>query len=354
MENQNLILSVKNLDISFRNGKNTVHAVRGASFDLEKGCFLAIVGESGSGKTVTCKSIVRILPKSAKIQSGEIIFKTEENGSEQRNLLELPDKIIRKEINGKKIAMVFQDPMSSLDPTMNIGGQITEGMRHHFGISKKEAWMRAEKLLNEVGIPEAGQKLRAYPHQLSGGMRQRVVIAAALSCDPDILICDEPTTALDVTVQKKILRLIKGLQKERKLSVIYITHDLAVVAETADRIAVMYAGKVVETGTPEDIFFDPRHPYTQGLLASIPGADTRDDTLYTIWGMPPDMSADITGDAFAERNPYALNIDFRLEPPMMKISDTHSAATWLLHPDAPQAPLPGNLRERIRRMKEER
>ncbi|MCD7735548.1 MAG: ABC transporter ATP-binding protein, partial [Lachnospiraceae bacterium] len=247
-----------------------VHAIRGVNLDLMKGETVAIVGESGSGKSVTMKAAMGILASNATVNSGSIEFTYHhaDGTKETVDILQKDKKWIRKHINGKRIAMVFQDPMTSLDPTMPIGKQIMEGMIWHFKTPKKEAWDRAVDLLKEVGIEDAEKRMKNYPHQLSGGMRQRVVIAIALACNPDLLICDEPTTALDVTIQAKIVELIKRVQKERGISVIYITHDLGVVAKVADYVNVMYAGKIVEKGTINEIFYDPRHPYTWGLLSA--------------------------------------------------------------------------------------
>ena len=236
---------------------------------------------------------------------------------------------------------------------MTIGKQIMEGMLWHFKMPKAEAYKKALELLEEVGITDAEKRMKSYPHQLSGGMRQRVVIAIALSCDPDLLICDEPTTALDVTIQAKILELIRSIQKERGISVIYITHDLGVVAKVADYVDVMYAGKIVETGTIDEIFYDPRHPYTWGLLSAMPDLDTADERLYTIPGSPPNLLHEKAGDAFAPRNKYALKIDDEIDPPMFKISDTHFAATWLLDPRAPKVEMPPELKDRVARMSAE-
>ena len=247
--------------------------------------------------------------------------------------------------------MVFQDPMTSLDPTMNIGRQIMEGMIWHFHTPKQEAWARAVELLREVGIEDPEKRMKQYPHQLSGGMRQRVVIAIALSCNPDLLICDEPTTALDVTIQARILELIRRIQKERKISVIYITHDLGVVAKVADFVDVMYAGKIVEKGRVNEIFYDPKHPYTWGLLSAMPDLETDDDRLYAIPGSPPNLLHEKPGDAFAPRNRYALVLDDKLEPPMFQVSNTHYAATWLLDPRAPKVEMPAELKTKIERMK---
>ena len=242
--------------------------------------------------------------------------------------------------------------MTSLDPTMTIGAQIMEGMRWHYKTPKAEAYRRAIELLELAGIEDAEKRMKNYPHQLSGGMRQRVVIASALACDPEILICDEPTTALDVTIQAKILELIRIIQKNTGISVIYITHDLGVVAKVADYVAVMYAGKIVEKGTADEIFFDPRHPYTWGLLSAMPDLDTADSRLYTIPGTPPNLLNPVPGDAFSPRNRYALKIDDRAEPPMFRISATHYAATWLLDERAPKVEMPEELKARIVRMQE--
>ena len=311
------ILDIRNLDITFSTTAGEVHAIRGVNVDLEKGETVAIVGESGSGKSVVMKTTMGLLAGNARINSGEIYFTyTDDAGETQTvDILKKEKKWIRKNINGKHIAMVFQDPMTSLDPTMTIGRQLTEGMIMHLGLGKKEAAERAVELLNEVGITDAEKRMKQYPHQLSGGMRQRVVIAIAVACNPDLLICDEPTTALDVTIQAKILELIKKLQKERNIAVIYITHDLGVVAKVADYVNVMYAGKIVEVGNVEEIFYEPRHPYTWGLLSAMPDLKTDDDRLYTIPGSPPNLLHEVTGDAFAPRNEYALKVDSWLNRP---------------------------------------
>ena len=316
---------------------------------------VAIVGESGSGKSVSAKAIMGILAKNGTIDRGQITFSYYRNPEERvtREILQMKKEEIRRHINGKRIAMVFQDPMTSLNPLMPVGKQIMEGMIWHYHTPKEEAYKKALELMKLVGITDAEKRIKNYPHQLSGGMRQRIVIAIALACDPELLICDEPTTALDVTIQSKILELIQEIQKKRQLSVIYITHDLGVVAKVADYVNVMYAGKIVESGTVEDVFYDPRHPYTWGLLSAMPDLGTDDERLYTIPGSPPNLLHKVTGDAFAPRNKYALNIDSRLEPPMFKISETHSAATWLLHPKAPKVDMPPELRDRIERMKKE-
>ncbi len=353
MESEN-VLSIRDFSVSFLTAAGTVNAIRGVNLDLKRGKTLAIVGESGSGKSVTVKAIMGILSSNGKINSGTIHYTYQEDGKPVTvDLLKMTPKEIRRRINGTKIAMVFQDPMTSLNPTMTVGAQIMEGMRYHYSVSKAEAWKKAVNLLNLVNIPEAEKRMKNYPHQLSGGMRQRVVIAIALACEPEILICDEPTTALDVTIQAKILELIGDLQKKLGISVIYITHDLGVVAKVADDVAVMYAGKIVEKGTVEEIFYDPRHPYTWGLLSSMPDLGTKDDRLYTIPGNPPNLLHAVAGDAYAPRNIYALNIDYRQEPPMFRITDTHHAATWLLSESAPKIEMPKELRERLRRLLKE-
>ncbi len=354
-ESKEKILDIKNLDISFQTTAGSVHAIRGVDIDLYRGETVAIVGESGSGKSVTMKAAMGILANNATVNGGTIEFSYHhaDGTPEHVDILQKDKKWIRQHINGKRIAMVFQDPMTSLNPTMQIGKQIMEGMIWHFKTPKKEAYDRAVQLLNEVGIEDAPKRMKNYPHQLSGGQRQRVVIAIALSCNPDLLICDEPTTALDVTIQAKIIELIKKVQAERGISVIYITHDLGVVAKVADYVNVMYAGKIVEKGNINEIFYDPRHPYTWGLLSAMPDLDTEDERLYTIPGSPPNLLHEKPGDAFAPRNRYALVIDDKLEPPMFEITKTHSAATWLLDPRAPKVEMPEELRARIERMKKE-
>lgn len=348
------VLEVRDLSISFTTSAGKVNTIRGVNLDLYKGETLAIVGESGSGKSVTMKAVMGILSSNGEINSGSIKFSYYRDKEKvDVDILNLSKKEMRKRINGKRIAMIFQDPMTSLNPTMTIGAQIMEGMIWHYKTPKNEAYEKAVELLKLVGINDAENRMKNYPHQLSGGMRQRVVIAIALACDPDLLICDEPTTALDVTIQAKILELIKDIQKKLNISVIYITHDLGVVAKVADYVTVMYAGKIVEKGTINEIFYDPRHPYTWGLLSAMPDLDTNDDKLYTIPGSPPNLANKVEGDAFAPRNIYALNIDNRLEPPMFKISDTHYASTWLLHENAPKVEMPAELKQRIDRMLKE-
>ena len=349
------VLTVRDLSITFTTTAGPVHAIRGVNLDLYRGETLAIVGESGSGKSVTVKAAMGILAKNGRVDSGtiEYTYHHDDGTPETVDILKMKKQDIRRHINGKRIAMIFQDPMTSLDPTMPIGKQIMEGMIWHYKPPKAEAYKKAVELLKEVGITDAEERMKNYPHQLSGGMRQRVVIAIALACDPELLICDEPTTALDVTIQAKILELIQKIQKERNISVIYITHDLGVVAKVADFVNVMYAGRIVETGTIDEIYYEPAHPYTWGLLSAMPDLDTDDDRLYTIPGSPPNLLHPVPGDAFAPRNVYALNIDERAEPPMFKLSDTHYAATWLLDPRAPKVEMPPELKARIERMKKE-
>ena len=349
------VLSIRDLNISFETANGTVNAIRGVRMDLFRGETIAIVGESGSGKSVTVKTIMGILAPNGKILSGKIdyTFTNEKGERETVDMTKLSQKEIRYRFNGKHIAMVFQDPMTSLDPTMTIGKQITEGMLLHEKISKEEAKARALHLLEEVGIENPEKRFKQYPHQLSGGRRQRVVIAIALACNPDILICVEPTTALDVTIQAKILEVIKKLQKEHDIAVIYITHDLGVVAKVADYVDVMYAGRIIEKGNINEVFYDPRHPYTWGLLASMPDTDTDSKRLFAIPGTPPNLLEEVVGDAFAPRNPFALAIDYKAEPPMFNVGGQHRVASWLCDPRAPKVELPEQLKERLEKMKAE-
>ncbi|NKE07427.1 ABC transporter ATP-binding protein [Mesobacillus selenatarsenatis] len=339
MEN---ILEVKDLNISFHTFAGEVKAIRGVNFELKKGETLAIVGESGSGKSVTTKAIMKLLPPgNSEIKQGEILF-------EGKDLAKLSDKQMQK-IRGQDISMIFQDPMTSLNPTMTVGKQIMEPLIKHQNMSKSSASERAVQLLKLVGIPKPELRIKQYPHQFSGGMRQRVVIAIALACNPKVLIADEPTTALDVTIQAQILELMKDLQKKIDTSIIFITHDLGVVANVADRVAVMYGGKIVEIGTVDEVFYNPQHPYTWGLISSMPSLDVKEEELYAIPGTPPNLLHPPKGDAFAPRNEYAMQIDLEEQPPMFKVSDTHYAATWLLHPDAPKVEPPEAVKSRMRK-----
>ncbi|WP_125571165.1 ABC transporter ATP-binding protein [Lacticaseibacillus songhuajiangensis] len=332
------ILEVNNLEIDFNTYAGTVHAIRNVSFHLDKGETLAIVGESGSGKSVTLRTIMGLLAKNGEVKNGEILF----NG---QDILKKSEKELNA-MRGNDISMIFQDPMTSLDPTMPIGKQVAEVLRIHGSISKKSALDEAARVLELVGIKDAKARLKDYPHQFSGGQRQRIVIAIAIINNPQILIADEPTTALDVTIQAQILNLLKELQTKIDTSIIFITHDLGVVAGIADRVAVMYAGKIIEYGTVDEIFYNAQHPYTWGLLESMPTLETNSDRLHAIPGTPPSLINPPVGDAFAARNAYAMKIDTEQEPPFFKVSDTHYAATWLLHPEAPAVEFPPEIARR--------
>jgi oligopeptide transport system ATP-binding protein len=332
-------LSIQDLVVHFETNAGMVQAVRGISFDLHEGETLAIVGESGSGKSVTSRSIIGILSGNARVQQGKILY-------EGKNILKYSEEEYAA-IRGNKLSMIFQDPMSSLNPVMRIGKQITESMIVKLGMKKEDAKERALQIMREVGIPEPEKRFYQYPFQFSGGMRQRIVIAIALVTEPEILICDEPTTALDVTIQAQILDLINDLKLKKNLSVIFITHDLGVVANMADRVAVMYAGKIVEIGTAREIFYDPRHPYTWALLSSMPDLNSK-EKLFAIPGTPPDMLYPPKGDAFAARNAYAMKVDYEQEPPLFQVSETHYAATWLEHPLSPKVELPPTLKARLK------
>ena len=329
-----VILSLKNIDITFGKGDHAVKAVENASFDIYKGEILAIVGESGSGKSVFTKCFTGMLEENGSVdENSQILYSGVDLSKFKTNEEWL-------NIRGKRISTIFQDPMTSLNPLRKIGTQISEVIRLHRGLSKEEAKEETIKLLQRVGIKDAENRYNDYPFQYSGGMRQRVVIAIALACNPDILICDEPTTALDVTIQAQIINLIKELKDEYGFTVLFITHDLGVVAEVADRVAVMYGGQIIEYGTANDIFYNPKHPYTWALLSSLPQLGEKGENLYSITGTPPSLFNEIKGDAFAPRNPYALAVDFVQEPPMFKVSDTHYAKTWLLDPRAPKVECP--------------
>ena len=337
-----MLLEVKDLDISYGD-KLTV---TGASLELDKGEIMSIVGESGSGKTTVIRAIMGCLPGAGRVSRGSITF----DGKDV--LQNTPDEW--RKMYGSEMSMIFQDSGNMINPIRRIGQQFIDYVQaHQPDKSKDQAYKMCCDMLTNVRLPNPENIMNSYPYQLSGGMRQRVVIAIALSCDPDLLICDEPTTALDVTIQAKILELIRSIQKERGISVIYITHDLGVVAKVADYVDVMYAGKIVETGTIDEIFYDPRHPYTWGLLSAMPDLDTADERLYTIPGSPPNLLHEKAGDAFAPRNKYALEIDDEIDPPMFKISDTHFAATWLLDPRAPKVEMPPELKDRVARMRAE-
>lgn len=331
------LLEVKNLSVSFASPQGEVQAVRDVSFSLKSGEVLAVVGESGCGKSVLCKTIMKLLPSSAKIKSGSILV----NGADITGYRE---KEMHK-LRGRLFSMIFQNPMTTLNPTIPVGKQIAEAIKiHQPKISKEERNHRAEELMELVGIGCPDDCMKWYPHQFSGGMRQRSVMAIALAGNPKILFADEPTTALDVTIQAQILDLLQAVQKKLGTATVFVTHDLGAAARVADRVAVMYAGKIVEIGTAEEIYYDSRHPYTWGLMKSLPAFSRGREELYTIPGMPPSLLHPPKGDAFACRNEYALAIDYEEEPPMFQVSDTHYAATWLLDERAPKIP---SLRRRI-------
>ena len=343
MENREVILSVSDLNVKFSLRGKTLHALRGISLELYKGESLAIVGESGSGKSVFCKNFIGLLDKNGWVDSGTILYKG-------MDLAKFKSEKDWSKIRGKEIAMVMQDPMTSLNPLKTVGWQIEEALRLHQNMRGEQAKNKAIEILADVGIPDPARRYGQYPHEFSGGMRQRVVIAIAMACNPQILICDEPTTALDVTIQAQILNLIKELKSKYNLTTIYITHDLGVVANVADRIAVMYAGDIVEIGTCEEVFYDPKHPYTWALLSSLPQLGVKGEDLYAIKGTPPNLFNTIRGDAFAPRNPNALKIDFEHRPPYFEVSPTHKARTWLLDPRSPKVEPPEIIRN-IRNIK---
>ena len=340
------ILSAKDVEIQFSLRGKKLTAIRRCSLDLYEGETLAIVGESGSGKSVFTKSFLGMLDSNGRITNGSIMY-------EGKDLATYKKEKDWRTIRGKKISMVMQDPMTSLNPLKKVGKQIQESIELNQGIKGAEAKSKALEMLKKVGIPDAERRFNQYPHEFSGGMRQRVVIAIAVACHPDILICDEPTTALDVTIQAQILNLIRELQKELKMTVIYITHDLGVVANVADRVAVMYAGQIVEYGTVNEIFYDAWHPYTWALLSSLPHLGVKGEPLPTIEGTPPNLFNEIHGDAFAPRNKKALAIDFEEEPPFFEVSPTHKAKTWYLDPRAPKIEQPEAIK-RLRATMEER
>ena len=341
MEND-VVLSVRDLVVQFTLRGQVLTAIRGASLDLHKGESLAIVGESGSGKSVFTKTFMGMLDKNGSVKSGEILY-------DGMDLAKFTTEAEWLKIRGRRIAMVFQDPMTALSPLMTVGKQIAETLELHQGLKGRAAKQKAIEILRDVGITDPERRYKQYPHEFSGGMRQRVVIAIAVACNPEILICDEPTTALDVTIQAQILDLLRNLQKRYGLTVIYITHDLGVVASVADRIAVMYAGDIVEIGRSDEIFYDARHPYTWALLSSLPHLGERGEDLFAIAGTPPNLFRPVKGDAFAPRNPNALKVDFQYRPPYFDVSPTHKARTWLLDPRAPKVERPKNL-DRIREM----
>ncbi len=338
------ILSAKDVEIQFSLRGNMLKAIRKCSLDLYEGETLAIVGESGSGKSVFTKSFLGMLDANGKITGGSITY-------EGIDISKYTTEKQWRDIRGRKIAMVMQDPMTSLNPLKKVGKQIQESIELHRGVKGAEAKKLAIEMLDKVGIPDPERRYNQYPHEFSGGMRQRVVIAIAVACQPQILICDEPTTALDVTIQAQILDLIRNLKNELNMTVVYITHDLGVVANVADRIAVMYAGQIVEYGNADEIFYDAWHPYTWALLSALPQLGVKGQELPSIEGTPPNLFQEIKGDAFAPRNKQALAIDFVKEPPFFEVSPTHKAKTWYLDPRCPAFERPENIRnykEKIR------
>ena len=340
------ILSVTDLHVKFTLRGSVLNVLRGVSLDVQEGESLAIVGESGSGKTVFIKTFLGMLDANGYIDGGSIRFRMDAAAGDD-DFAELTEFRTEKEwltVRGRQIAMVMQDPMTSLNPLQTIGRQLEETVLLHHDVTKAEAHRRAVELLTDVGIDAPEKRCRQYPHEFSGGMRQRAVIAIALACSPRILICDEPTTALDVTIQAQILQLIRDLQSRLNLTTIYITHDLGVVANVADRIAVMYAGDIVEVGTVDELFYEPRHPYTWALLSSLPQLGVRGQDLYSIEGTPPNLQEEIRGDAFAPRNPRALQIDFLQRPPFFDVSPTHKVRSWLMDPRAPRLEPPAAVR----------
>lgn len=344
--NKKTILSARDVEIQFSLRGDKLTAIRGCSLDLYEGETLAIVGESGSGKSVFTKSFLGMLDQNGSITGGSIMY-------EGNDLAKYTTEKEWRTIRGKKISMVMQDPMTSLNPLKKVGMQIQESIELHQGLDKAAAKAEAIRMLDIVGIPNPEVRYNQYPHEFSGGMRQRAVIAIAVACHPDILICDEPTTALDVTIQAQILDLIRKLQKNLGMTIIYITHDLGVVANVADRVAVMYAGQIVEIGMAEEIFYDAWHPYTWALLSALPQLGIKGEKLPTIDGTPPNLFNKITGDAFAPRNRQALAIDFKKEPPFFDVSPTHKAKTWYLDPRAPKVTQPESIKRLAQRMNED-
>ena len=343
-QNQKVILSVKDLNVKFNLRGKVLHAIRGINLDVYQGESLAIVGESGCGKSVLNKNFIGLLDPNGFISSGEIIYYGMDDGQPQMLSNYKRDNEWLK-IRGSEVSMIMQDPMTSLNPLKTIGKQIGESLELHQGLKGKALKEAVYGILRDVGIEEPERRYKQYPHQFSGGMRQRVVIAIAIACRPKILICDEPTTALDVTIQAQILELLKDLKERYNLTIIFITHDLGVVANIADRVAVMYAGDIVETGMVREVFYDPRHPYTWALLSSLPQLGVKGQDLYSIKGTPPNLFNEIKGDAFAPRNPQALAIDFEEQPPYFDVSPTHKARTWLLDPRAPKVEPPEHLKQ---------
>lgn len=359
MENRKKILSICNLNVKFSLRGRQLHAIRNISLDVYEGESLAIVGESGCGKSVLNKNFIGLLDSNGWVPSGEIryygmdimpgasapMYGTDEEGRRYANLAAFTKEKDWLKIRGREICMVLQDPMTSLNPLKTVGAQIGEALKLHQGLRGKVMKEAAIKILEDVRIDNPQMRYKQYPHELSGGMRQRIIIAIAIACRPKILICDEPTTALDVTIQAQVLHLLRELKDKYNLTILFITHDLGVVANIAERVAVMYAGDVIELGNVNEIFYDPRHPYTWALLSSLPQLGIRGEELYSIKGTPPNLFKEVHGDAFAVRNPQALKIDFEEQPPYFDVSPTHKARTWLLDPRAPKVDPPQAIRD---------
>ena len=340
------ILQIENLSISFRTDEGTFNMIKDLSYSVGEGEIVGIVGESGCGKTISSLCTMGLLPSNAIVENGHVIL------NEEEDLLTYNDNKM-SHIRGKKVSMIFQEPMKALDPVFTIGNQMEETVRrHNKGVKKAEARARCLEMLKKVEIANPEHVLKCYPHELSGGMKQRIIIAMALICEPMLLIADEPTTALDVTIQAQIIELLRSLQKKHNLTIVYITHDLGVVAKVASRIAVMYAGDIIEIGTCDEIFYNAKHPYTWALLSSLPQLGIKGEPLYSIKGTPPNLFKEIQGDAFAPRNPQALNIDFLIRPPYFEVSPTHYAKTWLLDPRSPKVEPPETIKRMMEKWKE--
>lgn len=333
-----MILDIRGLSLSFFTHDGEVEAVRDVSLSLHKGEIVALVGESGCGKSTLCRSIVKLIPSYARIKKGQILI-------HDRDITDLSEKEMRH-IRGTEVGMVFQNPLTTLNPVMTVGSQLREALMRLPEMTKEKVEEESIRLLELVGIPDGKERLSMTPGEFSGGQRQRVTLAIALASKPELLLADEPTTALDVTVQLRLLDLFKRLAKEQGLAILLVTHDLGVAACLADRVGIMYAGRMVEIGDTDEIFYDPRHPYTWGLLGALPSAERSDRRLTAIEGMPPDMANLPKGDAFADRNAYALAIDYEKEPPMFSVSPTHMVATWLLDPRASKVELPAFIKRR--------
>ena len=333
-----MILDIRGLSLSFFTHDGEVEAVRDVSLSLHKGEIVALVGESGCGKSTLCRSIVKLIPSYARIKKVQILI-------HDRDITDLSEKEMRH-IRGTEVGMVFQNPLTTLNPVMTVGSQLREALMRLPEMTKEKVEEESIRLLELVGIPDGKERLSMTPGEFSGGQRQRVTLAIALASKPELLLADEPTTALDVTVQLRLLDLFKRLAKEQGLAILLVTHDLGVAACLADRVGIMYAGRMVEIGDTDEIFYDPRHPYTWGLLGALPSAERSDRRLIAIEGMPPDMANLPKGDAFADRNAYALAIDYEKEPPMFSVSPTHMVATWLLDPRAPKVELPAFIKRR--------